>query len=343
MCLAFYFEYRSFKKKPFKDYKSVIISIGVFGTFVGIFCGLWNFNTENITESVPTLLAGLKLAFVTSILGMFFSILLSFIENYKKESSDDDPDQGSISLLTHILTEHKIANKKISLIRDTIKNSDLNIARRFDIVNESLKEALDVLSKGATEEIITALERVISDFNKNLTHQFGDNFKQLNESVKNMIIWQENYKVSIEQIEKNLQIALQNIEKTSNHMQVFADNYEKISDISKDLKQVIDVNQNQIKNIETHMVNLKKIGDEASLITASINDFSKSIQSSLSNQSEGLNKLSDELIKQMGSSLGNLNTALTSLTDKFRDDYDRFLKSFKELIEFKESIEKMKK
>ena len=48
---------------------------------------------------------------------------------------------------------------------------------------------------------------------ENLTEQFGDNFKQLNESVKKMIIWQENYKVAIEQIEKNLQVAVTNIEK----------------------------------------------------------------------------------------------------------------------------------
>jgi len=123
-----------------------------------------------------------------------------------------------------------------------------------------------------------------------------------------------------------------NIEKTSDYMQTFTNNYEKISDVSKDLRQIIEVNQNQINNIEAHMNNLKKIGDEASLITASINDFSKSIQGSLSSQSEGLNKLSDNLVKQLDSSLGNLNKALTSLTNKFKTDYDNFLKSFNRLL-----------
>ena len=261
---------------------------------------------------------------------MGVSIVMSFIENSKKESSDNGSNEHlKMKILRDILTEQKEANKKTSLIHDSIRRSEENINEHFSMVNESLKKALDTLSKGATEEIITALEKVISDFNKNLTEQFGDNFKQLNESVKKMIIWQETYKVAIEQIERNLQVAVTNIEKTSDYIQTFTNNYEKISVVSKDLHQIIEVNQNQINNIETHMNNLKKIGNEAGLITASINDFSRAIQGSLSNQSEGLNKLSGSLVKQLDSSLGNLNTALTSLTNKFREDYERFLNLIK--------------
>ena len=264
MIYAAYLEWKSIKKNTFKDYKPVVISIGILGTFIGIFCGLWNFNTGDITASVPLLLEGLKLAFVTSILGMSVSIVMSFIENNNKELPDNDSNEHlKMTVLRDILTEQKEANKKTSLIHDSIRRSEERINTHFSMVNESLKKALDTLSKGATEKIITALERVISDFNKNLTEQFGDNFKQLNESVKKMIIWQENYKAAIEQIEKNLQVVVINIEKTSDYIQTFTNNYEKISAVSKDLHQVIKVNQNQINNIETHMNNLKKIGSEA--------------------------------------------------------------------------------
>ena len=44
-----------------KDLKATIISIGVLGTFTGIFLGLYHFDTSKITESVPKLLEGLKL------------------------------------------------------------------------------------------------------------------------------------------------------------------------------------------------------------------------------------------------------------------------------------------
>ncbi|OAD20090.1 membrane protein containing DUF1566 [Candidatus Thiomargarita nelsonii] len=60
--------------------KSIIINIGVLGTFVGIVLGLLDFDTQNITKSVPPLLEGLKLAFLTSILGLGLSVFLSVIQ-----------------------------------------------------------------------------------------------------------------------------------------------------------------------------------------------------------------------------------------------------------------------
>lgn len=52
----------------------------------------------------------------------------------------------------------------------------------------------DSIAKLATEELIGALETVIKDFNTNITEQFGDNFKQLNEAVGRTLAWQEQYR-----------------------------------------------------------------------------------------------------------------------------------------------------
>ncbi len=311
-----------------KDFKPLIISLGILGTFIGIFCGLWNFDTKDISKSVPTLLEGLKLAFVTSILGMLIAIVLSVIENFKKQDPKETPE-----ILKAILNEQKVANKNNTLIFSAITHLTGETSSQLQELNISLKKALHNLSKGATEEIIRALKSVIADFNRNLTEQFGDNFKQLNESVKNMIIWQENYKKAIEQIEKNLQQAVENIGKTADYTKQFTEYYEKISHISSDLQRILKTNENQIKNIEKHLENLRKTGEEMRLITISTNDFSKTIQSSLSEQSAGLNRLSEELTKQLESALGNLNRALTTLTEKFEKDYKSYLEHFKDLLD----------
>jgi hypothetical protein len=44
-------------------------------------------------------------------------------------------------------------------------------------VPPTISDSPSTTSKGATEEIIKALQDVIQDFNTNLTEQFGDNFK----------------------------------------------------------------------------------------------------------------------------------------------------------------------
>jgi len=54
---------------------------------------------------------------------------------------------------------------------------------------------------------------VVKDFNKNLTAQFGDNFKQLNKSVEAMIVWQDNYKTQIVKSEESLKKILSQLQK----------------------------------------------------------------------------------------------------------------------------------
>ena len=78
-----------FDIKTGKDLKSQIVSMGVLGTFVGIFIGLQAFNPDDITNSVNDILDGLKTAFFTSIVGMSTSTILSLFETFKGKSSDE--------------------------------------------------------------------------------------------------------------------------------------------------------------------------------------------------------------------------------------------------------------
>lgn len=140
----------SMQKTSKRNYKNEIVSLGVLGTFVGIAIGLFHFDVTDIKSSMPQLLEGLKTAFITSGVGIFFSILISIFKPTKHDSKS---------------------------------------------------------------ETLEALEMVVSEFNHNLTSQFGDNFKQLNEAVKNMIVWQEGYKTHISRSEKNLENILSQLEK----------------------------------------------------------------------------------------------------------------------------------
>jgi len=71
-----------------KDLKSQIVSIGVLGTFVGIFIGLQGFNPEDIINSVNKILVGLKTAFFTSIVGMSVATTLSIIQKLKGDTEN---------------------------------------------------------------------------------------------------------------------------------------------------------------------------------------------------------------------------------------------------------------
>lgn len=371
-------DYASSKTDIHQDYKSIIISIGVLGTFLGIFIGLMEFDTSNIKESVPILLEGLKTAFVTSIIGMGISIGLSISQKAQGHGDIEDELQilnsmkknleklsvlGSIDERLKQLDTLPLINTKLDSMDANIKTLSQDISsvkeqmssdqkmlfefleKSLDKVNQSLEDAIDALAEGATEEIIKALENVIQDFNKNLTEQFGDNFKQLNESVKNMIEWQENYKNSIKELENTLALAIQNISSTDNKLQSMSESYKQIDETHTKLKDIIITNENQINNLETHMKRMNEIGEKANLMTDSIEAFSDKIKGSLTNQSETLNqlikdsdKLKKEIEKQLPESLGELNKHLTSLTNKFRDDYNSFLQHMSRIMEMSSRV-----
>src|SRR5690554_1272203 len=79
--LAFVFVLACFWKRgnkhhPFTQYSPTLLTtLGILGTFFGIVAGLLAFDVTDIDGSIQGLLAGMKTAFITSLVGMFLSIV----------------------------------------------------------------------------------------------------------------------------------------------------------------------------------------------------------------------------------------------------------------------------
>lgn len=223
MIALFVWDYRTYGTQSHKDLKSIIMSSGVLGTFVGIFVGLLDFDAFSLQSSIPTLLDGLKTAFYTSILGMGLAISLSILQKSKNIKSTEERDIYSLferlELLNHLQNLHHLTKLQSVPTKDDIadisrKNYTM-IQSCFDEVNVSLKLAVSELAKGASKELIIALESVIKDFNTNLQTQFGENFKELNVAVGKLLTWQEEYRHFVQETQ-NL---LHNVESTLNNTQ----------------------------------------------------------------------------------------------------------------------------
>ena len=78
----------SLQKNGKRNYKNEIVSLGVLGTFVGIAIGLLQFDATDIKGSIAPLLEGLKTAFITSGVGIFFSIIVSIFKPIPKARSE---------------------------------------------------------------------------------------------------------------------------------------------------------------------------------------------------------------------------------------------------------------
>jgi hypothetical protein len=92
---------------------TVFASLGVLGTFIGIYYGLQEFDTSNIGGSVGRLLEGLKTAFITSIIGISLSVLCGRISEWvldkinKEASQSNDSEISALNQIVGILSETK--------------------------------------------------------------------------------------------------------------------------------------------------------------------------------------------------------------------------------------------
>lgn len=334
------------------DYKSLIVSIGVLGTFVGIFLGLWAFNTEDIQGSVPSLLEGLKLAFVTSIMGMAVSVFLSGME---RSDSGAFADEGAtlasmdrkLSGLQSIAEDTTAMNGHLEEMRREIREEQTAsrqfIEQQFVRTNESLDKAIETLAEGVTSEIIEALESVIQDFNDNLTEQFGDNFKQLNEAVLRLVDWQENYRLQVEKSTDLLNGISESLDDTDRTLAHVAERNEALLQLHEELRQTLVQHVQLLETSGAHIDAQKALVEQASLAMTgfensldqtakNVSDLSEGVRESVTAQAKTLKTLTSDIEAQLPKALGELDQNLAGLTQRFATDYQSFLDRYQSLV-----------
>lgn len=330
MFLLAWLDWRSFGSQNHKDFKSVIMSTGVLGTFVGIFVGLLGFDTTKVTDSIPLLLDGLKVAFYTSIVGMGIAIALNIAQKGRRKVQA--PKSGTEYLNAQLQKLDMLENlgelRNVATMLHTLQQS---IAKReeshanaqraeherfvamqnllqqgFSGLETSLAAALDKLAKGASEGLIEALAGVIRDFNKNLNEQFGQNFVELNNAVGAMVAWQRDYQVTLDKTQESLRQMEQSFAQSVSAIEQVAARNREVMEFYADLKDFLLSAQKSAEQLRTHLDGIAALGDDA--------------KESLLN----VRTLFDESAQK----IGNLASSLQQSFKESEDDLTRRIKQF---------------
>ena len=182
--------------------QSTAVSLGILGTFLGIFWGMYHFKVDSIETSIPVLLGGLRIAFLTPIVGMFTALLIKHKPEVYGiiESEEDKSEEEQLVLVRQelgLIAKSLSGDEETTLITQ-IQKMRVGMLDKQDELNKSFKEFADKMVSDNTQSLVDALTKVMKDFNVLITEQFGDNFKQLNQSVEKMVVWQDQYKDHIE-------------------------------------------------------------------------------------------------------------------------------------------------
>lgn len=292
-------------------HKSDYTTLGMLGTFAGIAVGLFFFDSSNINNSIPQLLSGLKFAFVTSIVGLICSIW----HTKSSKNWDVTEDNPTDDLLKTIAKNIKVLGEdKESSIIGQIK------LLRSDF-GDFAKKVADSSAKSATKAIVEALTGVVKDFNQKITEQFGDNFKQLNEAVGRLLIWQEEYKNYMDGFKGNLELVSDAIDKNSQAVQTLPEILEQIKEtvsaadkeivkLAQGLSDMHEVGKAATKTFPEVITAIKDVADKTILETKRLSDRAEKLVSEVSERvkeltDESVNKI-DEVGKQALTSIGDM-------------------------------------
>jgi uncharacterized phage infection (PIP) family protein YhgE len=272
---------------------ALLTSLGILGTFVGIVVGLMGFDAADIDASIPSLLEGLKTAFVTSLAGMGTAILFKVLWTtpllHPRRRGEAAGGAGPEEILMALTEQNRRLDEvrlalvggeetslvgQLKLLRSDQNDHHRELMRRgaeqqaaLDAFAEKLWQQLDafaqMLSKSATEAVIEALRQVIVDFNRNLTEQFGENFKALDAAVQKLVQWQENYRLQLEQMSAQYAQGVEAIGKTEASVARISEESQQIPATMALLKDVLDVNQHQLHELRTHLETFRDMRDKA--------------------------------------------------------------------------------
>jgi ABC-type transporter Mla subunit MlaD len=195
----------SYNARTAHDAPSIFTTGGIFFTFVGIAEGLFGFDVARIEDSVPLLLGGLKTAFLASVVGVFIALsikLRSVLFGVPKSTSPTDVRGASVDDLYQqmVAVQQSIAGKDESTLVSQIKLQRQDTNDRLDLLRKSQSEFMSKMAENNSRALIDALREVIRDFNAKISEQFGENFKQLNLAVGQMLEWQTRYREQVSEM-----------------------------------------------------------------------------------------------------------------------------------------------
>lgn len=311
---------------------NIASTIGVLGTFVGISIGLWKFNPNDITSSVPLLLSGMKIAFATSIIGMAASIFMKYIalKNEDEENIDD-----IMELFNTMIAESRNVNNTLIENQKQTENVLNKVSEIWASHQENLTVELKSEILNLNNNTISKQEELIGEFKK-----LGECFTLLNSGVNNLLTWQENYKETIENTTKELETVIQtihnadeSIESISKNSSLIKENNENLSEVLKEINKtqnvIIDSNKSIIEISNTAKESIPQINEHFTNIDNRTKESTAYLQTLIS---ENLNNIKSYLEKITEDVLSKTTQSIYENNRQFKYEISEHISQCKMLI-----------
>jgi hypothetical protein len=329
----------------YESIPSVFSTLGVFGTFLGIWAGLQRFDVHNINDSIPILLEGMKTAFLTSIIGISGSIIFGKYSRKvaedaerKKQETESDDELSALNAIVKALqnaskeamaqhsalinviagdTEYSLLAQMQQMNEESHKNS-LSLVDSLKVIKETMlenqlyigkkfDEFSELMRKNNTEALVEVMKNVTEEFNK-----------QMSTLIERLV--QENFE------ELNSSIKHLNTWQQENKLMIerLTAQFTKVSndfEISSEAIKEISENTNLLTNSNSHLTHLiqelQKVMIDDTKFTQIVNQLTGTIDT-LEENTQSFNKTTSKLNEWVKNQM-NFNDSVAVLVHKLED------------------------
>ena len=302
---------------------SILVGLGILGTFVGLVWGLIPFSdidfeeTSQIQGAIKILLSGVSTAFVTSVWGMLASLSFNWLEKgcinmISRKVADL---QGALDLPFTLKTQEEISEKQ----KDELEQQTTIFKTLFTDLGEDIKSAM----REGRQEILHELNRTVEAFSTTILEQLTPILEKLMNAIEELRQQkEESSEEAIKELVEKFQESLS--ASTVTQMEELAKTVAEASQSLKDLpgqigkmiasvqEQINQTHQLLNKTSQTQTDKMKNMMDEMIKTLQSVVDIAaKQTGEQLDQQMEKMKNVSDESIQTLQETIAELRESIT--------------------------------
>lgn len=306
--LTVYFHGPVYSLRTVNAAPSILTSIGIFGTFLGVALGLMDFDTTDIEGSVPQLIEGLKTAFWSSIAGLLAAMsikmrhVIKHVRNYETETKYTG---ATVDDLATLLGDIRLVLSKAGLadIGDNIQAGTKGLEQHLERLETVISQYQQEMVSANSNALTTAITDLMTSFNDKITVQYGDNFRQLNQAVGRMVEWQENYKGELAKLLEQQKANGDVLDKATEAYQTMVQHTQAFNEVSEKLGDVMTGLQQQSDSLGSYLESLANLVSKASDGLPALEGRIMTLTDELANGIRESHKQMNELLTQTSSTI----------------------------------------
>ncbi|MBR3621901.1 MAG: hypothetical protein IKN43_00935, partial [Selenomonadaceae bacterium] len=181
----------------------------------------------------------------------------------------------------------------------------------IDGMRQSFDKFLKDMAENYSNELINALNMSMEKLNTQLQSQFGDNFRQLNEAVEEVVAWQREYKDIVEKTTDEVRTINETFKRFQENIAGEVD--EHIEAMTANLKEFTETSRQNLSVQENLAAATKELGE---MITIA-RENTATMRQTAENFGELSNKTNENIRQAIAEQSGAVAERMTALTNEF--------------------------